>query len=198
MIRDLTELAALAAVGGALVLGGCATDDDGDTDVTDAEAGCPTGGCPTGGCPTGGCPTGGCPTGGCPTGGCPTGTSGYDAGYASSPDFFTQMTAPVAGTSPHGTVWIYYSEDLRTAIEGGGAFTAPVGATSIKEVYTGGSVSGYAVMTKQAAGFDADHGDWFYELLDPSGAVSEAGTLTNCIQCHSAGGDTDYLLGTDL
>ena len=209
MIRDLTELAALAAVGGALVLGGCNADPteeasdepatDTDTDAGCPTGGCPTGGCPTGGCPTGGCPTGGCPTGGCPTGGCPTGTSGWDPDYATGGAFFTNMTAPFDGTSPHGTVWIYYSTDLQADIDGGGTFTASEGATSIKEVYASGSISGYVTMTKQAAGYDADNGDWHYERRDASGAVLEEGAIQGCIGCHAGGASTtDYLLGTEL
>ena len=186
MIKDLTELAALAALGGTLVLAGCGAEEPAtDTDVTDTDAGCPTGDCPTGDCPTGDCPTG---------------VSGYDANYASSTDFFTQMSGPMTatGTSPHPTSWIYYTEDLRAGIEGSASFTAPVGATSIKELYTGGSVSGFALMTKQAAGFDAANGDWFYELRDAAGAVTQSGALAGCVGCHAAGTTTDYLLGTDL
>lgn len=194
MIKDLTELAALAAIGGTLVLAACGTEDPPEeTDVTDTDASCPTGGCPTGGCPTGGCPTGGCPTGGCPT-------SGFDADYANSTDFFTQMTGPMTatGTSPHPTSWIYYTEDLRAGIEGTAAFTAPVGAASIKALYTNGAISGYAVMTKQAAGYDTANSDWFYELRDAAGVVTQSGTQANCVGCHAAATTTDYLLGTEL
>lgn len=194
MIKDLTELAALAAVGGTLVLAGCdGADPATDTDVTDTDAGCPTDGCPTDGCPTDGCPTDGCPTGGCPTA-----TSGYTPDYATNGDFFTMQSAPFTGTSPHGTVWMYYSETLRSSIEGSAAFTAPVGASSIKEVYDGANVDGYVVMTKQAAGYDADNGDWHYEVLDASGNVTQEGALDGCIACHAGGTDTDYLLGTDV
>ena len=169
MIRDLADVAALAALGGALALGaGCGGSDEEKTgeDTAEPTGGCPTGGCPTGGCPTGACPTGTCPTGGCPTGACPTGgcpTSGFVADYATNPDFFTLMAAPFAGTSPHGTVTIWYSSDLRADIESGMPFTAPVGATSIKE-FDNGSV-GLVVMTKQAAGYDAANGDWYYEMI---------------------------------
>jgi hypothetical protein len=193
MIRDLTEIAALVAVGGALVVG-CTADEptcpEGDTE-------CPTDGCPTDGCPTDGCPTDGCPTDGCPTDGCPTATSGFDPGYASSTDFFTlQTTGSSPGTTVHGDFRIYYSTDLQALIEAGGSFTAPVGATAIKEQFDdGGTLTQFSVMTKQAAGYDADNGDWHYETLSPDGMVTSEGAQAGCISCHVAAADTDYLPG---
>jgi hypothetical protein len=191
MIRNLSDLAAIAAVSATLVLGACGGD-DGDKESGDTATE-PTGGCPTGGCPTGGCPTGGCPTGGCPTMG---GVSGFVADYATNAGFFTLMAGPFAGTSPHGTVQIWYTTDLQAAIESGDPFTAPVGAASIKEFDNG--AQGIVVMTKQAAGFDADNGDWYYELLGTDGTVQVSGAIADCIACHEAFPDTDYLGGTLL
>ena len=119
MIRDLTELAAVVAVGGALALGGCV--EENDVEDTDVEAGCPADGCPaTGcpsdGCPSDGCPSDGCPSDGCPSDGCPTGQSGFDPNFETSPDFFTQMMGPVDGGAVHGTVQIWYSTDLMSSI----------------------------------------------------------------------------------
>ncbi len=205
MIRDLTELAALAAVGGALLLGACSGDGEDKTDDTAMPTtGCPTGGCPTTACPTTACPTTACPTTACPTTACPTTacpttacpTSGFTADYATNADFFTLMAAPFAGTSPHGTVTIWYSTDLRAAIEAGTPFTAPVGATSIKEFDNG--TAGIVVMTKQAAGYDAANGDWYYEMMDVDGNVLDSGAIGMCIGCHEAYPDTDYLGGTEL
>ncbi len=198
VIRNLTEIAAIVAIGGAVAIG-CAAEEptcpEGDTECpTD---GCPTDGCPTDGCPTDGCPTDGCPTDGCPTGGCPTAASGFDMNYATSTDFFTQMAGIEPETTVHGDFRIYYTEDLRASIEAGGDFTAPVGATSIKEQFdANGMLVAFTVMTKQAAGYDTDNNDWYYENIAPDRTVTAEGAQAGCISCHVAGAGTDYLQGT--
>ena len=66
MIRNLSDLANLLAVSGALALAGCSGDTSAETTTDTVDSG-PMAGCPTTGCPTTGCPTTGCPTTGCPT-----------------------------------------------------------------------------------------------------------------------------------
>lgn len=184
MIRNFSELAAIVAIGGALAVG-CTAEEptcpEGDTD-----------------CPTDGCPTDGCPTDGCPTAGCPTATSGFDAGYAASTDFFTLMTTgSETSDNVHGEFRIYYTETLRASITAGGAFTAPVGATAIKERLDDQDVvTAFTVMTKQAAGYDPDNGDWHYENRSADGTVTAEGAMAGCISCHMDDSTTDYLAGT--
>lgn len=119
--------------------------------------------------------------------------------------FFTQMKGMTQGKSPHGKVQIWYSNDLKDLV-GQAAFKAPVGAVSIKPFDNDGKdgVDGYAVMVKKEAGYDADNGDWFYEMRKPDGTVMEKsgmpmqGKLKMCIGCHAAASAKDYLAGTAM
>lgn len=133
----------------------------------------------------------------------PTTTSGgFKADFATSSAFFTLMEGPETGNSPHSTVQIWYSADLRSRIENE-SFTAPVGATSIKEVDMDddGTLDAYAVMVKREAGYDTANNDWYYEMRMPDGTVMAdppAGKTAMCIGCHAASAATDYLAGTRL
>lgn len=131
-----------------------------------------------------------------------TTAGGFKADFASSADFFTLMDGPESGDTPHSTVQIWYSADLRSRIEQE-SFTAPIGATSIKEVDMNddGTLDGYAVMVKREAGYDTANKDWYYEMRMPDGTVMTepaAGKNPMCIGCHAAASDTDYLAGTKL
>ncbi|MEZ4239113.1 MAG: hypothetical protein R3F59_23765 [Myxococcota bacterium] len=206
MIRNLEDLARAAALG-AVVLATACSGDDGDKTTGDTApmsgcptSGCPTSGCPNTGCPTTGCPTTGCPTTGCPTSGCPTAAEGPGAfapDYATSGEFFTLMAGPVDAGSVHGTVQIWYSTNVRTQVEAGTPFTAPVGTVAIKE-QTNGAGDAIVVMIKQEAGYDAAHNDWLYEQRDAGGTLGNSGPLQGCWSCHQGWPDTDYLAGTDL
>ena len=87
--------------------------------------------------------------------------------------------------------------DLQTAITAGGSFTAPIGATAIKEQYNAaGDPGNYTVMTKQPAGYDPMNGDWHYEFRNAAGVTQSEGALSSCIACHVDSAATDYLQGT--
>ena len=80
-----------------------------------------------------------------------------------------------------------------------GTRPAPVGFQVVKAHYPDMSASKVAVvmvMTKMPAGYDPEHGDWFYGIYDPSGTrAMKAGKLEMCIDCHDSYDDTDYLGG---
>lgn len=52
----------------------------------------------------------------------------------------------------------------------------------------------YTVMRKMAEGFDTDHGDWEYSILDgPSKRVLASGKIDSCIACHREYSKSDYV-----
>lgn len=82
-----------------------------------------------------------------------------------------------------------------------------VGTVAIKSsVDADGVVQNYTVMIKEDAGFDAEHGDWRYEMRTPAGEIANdpdsgtpmSGAITMCIDCHQAAAGTDFLAGTGL
>jgi hypothetical protein len=74
----------------------------------------------------------------------------------------------------------------------------PIGATVVKEKYADGNASGplheYAMMVKRAPGYDPSGGDWeyVYVTLNPKRSTTR-GRLAECIGCHSAAKERDYL-----
>lgn len=131
-----------------------------------------------------------------------TGPGDFAADYKTSDKFFTAMAKPVAGSSPHKTVKIWYSSNLKDLV-GKDTFTAPEGSVSIKEfdMEGDGKVDGLAVMIKKAPGYDAANGDWYYDMRSPDGKVMAdppAGKIAMCIGCHAGFKSKDYLGGTSL
>jgi len=130
------------------------------------------------------------------------GPGAFDADYADSDEFFTLMDSSVKGASPHGTVRIWYSSNIRDVIEDD-SFEVPEGTTAIKE-FDGdndGTLDGYAVMIKEADDYDPANGNWYYEMRDAKGEVMPEpapGKIKDCIGCHAAAKGTDYLAGTTL
>jgi hypothetical protein len=130
------------------------------------------------------------------------GPGAFAADYADSNDFFTLMDDSVKGSSPHGTVRIWYSSNISELINDA-SFVVPEGTVSIKEFDgdSDGTLDGYAVMVKKGDDYDPDNGNWYYEMRDAKGdvmAMPPAGKIKDCIDCHAAAKKTDYLAGTTL
>ena len=114
-------------------------------------------------------------------------------GYAS----WTQ-SADWTGVKPscdgtHGPyVQVWYDDGAASLVDGS-ATEASDGGTLVKEAYDddGTTVKSITVMQKQA-GFDADHGDWYWAMYSRSGEVSQSGSASGCYGCHEAG--ADYVL----
>ncbi len=77
------------------------------------------------------------------------------------------------------------------------AGTYAEGTKVVKTHLKDGKVEKLLVMQKMAAGYDKDHGDWYYGVFSPDGKKQMAGgKLKGCIGCHDAQGeDTDYVVG---
>jgi hypothetical protein len=104
--------------------------------------------------------------------------------------------------SEHGSaafVDVYVSPDhvdAFTSLEG----DMPQGMAIVKAAYgdaggAPGELEALTVMAKMEPGYDPEHGDWYYGVLDPSGATAmQQGKLQMCIGCHEGAG-TDYVFG---
>jgi len=126
----------------------------------------------------------------------------YMADYATSKDFFTLMSGMKMGKSPHGSVQIYYSTNIKDMI-GMDSFMVPVGTVSIKPFDNDGTpgVDGIAVMIKKEAGYDPANNDWYYEMRDAKGNLKDMpapGKTKMCIDCHAVYPSKDYLGGTQI
>jgi hypothetical protein len=158
----------------------------------------------TGGGGQGGGGTGGDATGGSGTGGSALveGPGEFAIDYETSPDFFTAMSGPKPGGSPHGTQQTWYSTNLEPVIDAN-AFEAPVGTVSIKrfDMDGDGTDDGLAVMIKREAGYDSANADWYYDMRMLDGTIMAdppAGKIAMCIDCHQGYAATDYLAGTKV
>src|SRR5262249_15058679 len=78
-----------------------------------------------------------------------------------------------------------------------GEGTYPVGTWIVKAKYADQGTSKIELFTrmrKMPAGYDPDHGDWEYAVIDRDRVtVLAQGTLANCIACHDAHKATDYV-----
>ena len=95
---------------------------------------------------------------------------------------------PSAG--PHGRVRSFFNQSLADSLAAGSSLH-PIGSASIKELYEGSSLIGWAVMVKTEA--PASASSWyFYEILsinNPSNPVADGHGVPGCANCHSAGND---------
>lgn len=129
------------------------------------------------------------------------GPGAFDPDFASSSDFFTQMSEPAEGldSSPHGVVQIYYSTNIEEAITLE-EFVAPVGTVALKtQKYDDGDYGEILVMIKQEPGSLPETDDWLYEVRLANGDVEMSGpSLSWCNDCHAAYEATDGLPGVGI
>jgi hypothetical protein len=75
-----------------------------------------------------------------------------------------------------------------------GSGTYKPGAVVVKEGWKQGKRSMVWFMEKRGAGYDKEHGDWWYATVTGAGKVVNAGKVESCIGCHE-GADHDYVFG---
>jgi hypothetical protein len=102
----------------------------------------------------------------------------------------------------HGGKWVdVYVEAQYADAYMKAASPAPAGMRVIKAGYkdqAGTKFEALTVMGKMPAGYDAEHGDWYYGVLTEDGVTAKMqGKLEMCIDCHSQASDRDYLFGTE-
>ena len=99
---------------------------------------------------------------------------------------------PHPSTGPHGgSVQTYINAELDASLKSAGGEHAK-GSAAVKEFYTGGQLSGWAVMVKTEDASANGKGWYWYEVFDTapsaSGAIEGQGNGT-CTGCHSRGDD---------
>ena len=108
-----------------------------------------------------------------------------------------------AGSSPHGSFKLKFNSiavnqfGADGKLPAGGEFKD--GSLIVKEVYTGGVLSLYAMMKKDSKSKFAGNG-WLWAEYKPDGeTVFSAGKKGDgCISCHSSGTHRDLTLSFDL
>jgi hypothetical protein len=88
-------------------------------------------------------------------------------------------------------VQVYLNEALDASLKAGNA-EHPKGAAAVKELFTGGNLSGWAVGVKTADSSQSGAGWYWYEVMsatDGSSPVAAANGPNFCSSCHGAGAD---------
>lgn len=107
-----------------------------------------------------------------------------------------------AGTSPHGMFKLKFNSLAVSQFGSDGKFPAggtfQEGSLIVKEVYSGGALTQYAIMKKDDSKFSA--GGWLWAEYAPDGkAVYSAGEKgKSCTGCHSGNSNRDLTLSFGL
>ena len=104
----------------------------------------------------------------------------------------------------HGNRWVtIYFDDLAGTSDQSGNGEFAVCAKIIKVHFTG--ISGDTprklfLMAKMPAGFDPDHGDWWYGNYNHTDgpAMIEQGAVDACIDCHKKASSLDYVFSKPM
>lgn len=115
-----------------------------------------------------------------------------------------QMCAPLfpreaAANNPHADKFIsvYVNDAGRRAMLGERAPRFPQGSLIVKEKLSDPASRAPELLTamlKREAGYDPQHGDWEYLVLDGAASkILERGRLENCQGCHAARKADDYV-----
>lgn len=106
------------------------------------------------------------------------------------------------GGSPHGPFKLKFNSTAVSALGSDGKLpngaSFPNGSLIVKEVYSGSSITLYAIMKKESSKY-AGNG-WLWAEFEPNGdtkySVSKKGV--ECTGCHSNSGNRDYTRSFDL
>ena len=93
---------------------------------------------------------------------------------------------PSQQDSPHGSVRVFFNPTVEDSLRHD-TVPRPLGSVLVKEVYSGGSVEGHAMMLKVREGSSGN--DWlFYEAFGSSTSTYDLGA-GGCTGCHVRGRD---------
>jgi hypothetical protein len=107
---------------------------------------------------------------------------------------FRKLEGPLRSPGHAGGRWLatkYGNEEGARSYAGEGA---PPGSLILSEHSAPGDPGPILVMQKQPAGYDPDHGDWYYAYLEPDLRVLREGKLPDCAACHGLS-KRDHLFG---
>jgi hypothetical protein len=77
-----------------------------------------------------------------------------------------------------------------------GSYPLPEGSVIVAEQHKDpscNSLTGYDLMAKESAGYDATAGDWHWQKLDSNQRVLDDGRLKTCSSCHANPPCSDFL-----
>lgn len=98
-----------------------------------------------------------------------------------------------AGREPHGVMLTTYLNGPAYEALTGTAGTMPADAIIVKENYMADSTLATVTVMYKVAGFNPEHGDWFWAKLGPDGGAQVEGRGQNCIACHGSQNANDYI-----
>lgn len=118
---------------------------------------------------------------------------------------FYQGGSILAGVSPspHGSFKLRFNATAQAALDSTGELPSgnsfPTGSIIVKDVYSGNSLSLYAVMKKEPSNSNAGSG-WVWAEFNTDGSVvfSVAKKGDGCISCHSGNPNRDLTRTFDL
>ncbi len=89
---------------------------------------------------------------------------------------------------PHGNRYaVVFTNDKAAAPIRKGAAVYPEGSVVAKGKYQDAEATKLELITfmkKMATGYNRDHGDWEYGVIDSTGKLVESGKLQSCMACH--------------
>ena len=100
--------------------------------------------------------------------------------------------------TPHGDYFCHVFVDeagRQTMTSGSGEY--PVGTVIVKQKFAdsrGKATELYTLMRKMEPGYDTEHGDWEYSIVNRKATqVLARGRIESCIECHKSYEQTDYV-----
>ena len=129
----------------------------------------------------------------------------YEESRAADLSFYKGVDTVYAAAagSPHGSFKLKFNAKARSMLDASGKL--PVGASFgngaliVKEVYSGNTLTLYAVMKKDASSKFSSNG-WVWVEYEPGGKAhySVAKKGENCVSCHSSSTHRDLTRSFDL
>ncbi len=117
-----------------------------------------------------------------------------------NPQVSTLCTAPAQARpqAPHGDYYCHVfitSGGANTIRSGEGNY--PVGTVIVKQKFAdakGKSTELYTLMRKMEPGYDPEHSDWEYSVVNRKATqVLARGKIASCIECHQSYRETDFV-----
>lgn len=102
------------------------------------------------------------------------------------------------GREPHGLLLTTYLNGPGYEALTGRAGIMPANAMIVKENYMADSTLAAVTVMYKVAGFDPEHGNWFWAKFGPDGMVQVEGRGQDCIACHGAQSANDYIFTGSL
>ena len=107
------------------------------------------------------------------------------------------------GSSPHGPFKLRFNGIAASVLDSLGELpvgaTFPDGSIIVKDVYSGGNITLYAIMKKDAGNDDAGNG-WLWAEIEPGGTVAHSTSKkgNGCVGCHNDNPNRDLTQTFDL